>query len=367
MHQNDFEPDDPILIRFREASVVEVPRAEEVPAKKEALPTGAVENTTSDRTDHGQDPDTEYLSREGSELGPADLGPTNTNSLQKEDRRKPVDIEIPGTVVDSDKSGEDYISQQEQTSTNKRSNWLRNFARRSLFGKKPTAPGSDEGSSAINDEQYVLKVLNLPLIEQTRITRISKRLETSRDKTEFWMPSFPWRALDYLNYYGTELEGLYRIPGNGSEIRKWQRKFDEELDVDLFKQDDLHDVNVIASMLKTWLRTLPEELFPKEAQERVARECADSERVPGLLVEELSGLPPFQYYLLFALTCHLSLLLAHSDKTKMDFRNLCICFLPCLKINTFCFKFLVCDWRDCWKGCKYEAAYIEQEYALFGS
>lgn len=118
-------------------------------------------------------------------------------------------------------------------------------------------------------------------------------------------------------------------------------------------------------MLKAWLRELPEELFPKSAQERVAREGAGADKVPQVLIDELSNLSPFQYYLLFAITCHLSLLLAHSDKNKMDFRNLCICFQPCMKIDSYCFKFLVCDWRDCWKGCVNEPAYIEQEYILF--
>lgn len=136
-------------------------------------------------------------------------------------------------------------------------------------------------------------------------------------------------------------------------------------DVNLFQQEGFYDINIIGSMLKAWLRELPDELFPKEAQDRIARECAGSTEVPQMLVEELSELSPFNYYLLFAITCHLSLLLAHSDKNKMDFRNLCICFQPCMKIDAFCFKFLVCDWRDCWKGCKNESKYIEEEYALF--
>lgn len=178
------------------------------------------------------------------------------------------------------------------------------------------------------------------------------------------MPAFPWRAIDYLNYKGSDVEGLYRVPGSGPQIKKWQRRFDEELDVNLFEQRDLYDINIIGSMLKAWLRELPDELFPKAAQERVVRECAGAETVPQMLIDELSNLSPFNYYLLFAITCHLSLLLAHSDKNKMDFRNLCICFQPCMKIDVFCFKFLVCDWRDCWKGCKNEAKFIEEEYAL---
>lgn len=79
----------------------------------------------------------------------------------------------------------------------------------------------------IDDEHYQLKVINLPLIEQARKTRISKKLEEARDKTEFWMPAFPWRAIDYLNYKGSDVEGLYRVPGSGPQIKKWQRKFDE--------------------------------------------------------------------------------------------------------------------------------------------
>lgn len=138
-----------------------------------------------------------------------------------------------------------------------------------------------------------------------------------------------------------------------------------ELDIDLFEQEDLYDINIIGSMLKAWLRELPDELFPKAAQDRIARECAGAETVPPQLIEELSNLRPYNYYLLFAITCHLSLLLAHSAKNKMDFRNLCICFQPCMKIDAFCFKFLVVDWNLCWKGCKTEQGWIEQEYQIF--
>ena len=45
-------------------------------------------------------------------------------------------------------------------------------------------------------QPYELKVINLPLVEQTRITRIARRLEDSKDKTEFWMPALPWRCIE---------------------------------------------------------------------------------------------------------------------------------------------------------------------------
>ncbi|RDW64709.1 hypothetical protein BP6252_10360 [Coleophoma cylindrospora] len=234
-----------------------------------------------------------------------------------------------------------------------------------LFGKGERRDSTTKKEPTIDDEHYQLKVMNLPLIQQTRITRISKRLEDSRDKTEFWMPAFPWRAIDYLNYKGSDVEGLYRVPGSGPQIKRWQRRFDEELDIDLFEEPDLYDINIIGSMLKAWMRELPDELFPKSSQDKIAKECAGATEVPQLLIDELSNLSPFNYYLLFAITCHLSLLLAHTEKNKMDFRNLCICFQPCMKIDLFCFNFLVNHWRDCWKGCKTENFYTEQEYQLF--
>lgn len=55
--------------------------------------------------------------------------------------------------------------------------------------RRPSSTGKE-------DEHYVLKTINLPLVEQTRKTRIAARLEDSKDKTEFWMPSLPWRCIE---------------------------------------------------------------------------------------------------------------------------------------------------------------------------
>ena len=55
---------------------------------------------------------------------------------------------------------------------------------------------SSSTEKEIPDSEYVLKLINLPLIEQTRMTRISKELGNCRDKTEYWMPSLPWRCIE---------------------------------------------------------------------------------------------------------------------------------------------------------------------------
>ena len=233
-------------------------------------------------------------------------------------------------------------------------------AGKGFFGKI-TRSGSTNERELINDDNYVCSVINLPLIEQARKTRIAKTLDGCRDKTEFWMPALPYRCIDYLNYKGCEEEGLYRVPGSGREVKHWQRRFDTQLDVSLFDVPDLYDINTVGSLFKAWLRELPDELFPKATQEMIAEKCEGATTAPQLLKDELSKLPPYNYYLLFAITCHLNLLHSYVDQNKMDYRNLCICFQPCMKIDAFCFQFLVCDWKNCWQGCWTEKEYIQKE------
>lgn len=60
------------------------------------------------------------------------------------------------------------------------------FLGRTKSDSKPSVP----------DNEYVIKVINLPLIDQTRATRISKDLASCRDKTEYWMPALPWRCIE---------------------------------------------------------------------------------------------------------------------------------------------------------------------------
>ena len=67
-------------------------------------------------------------------------------------------------------------------------------AGKGIFGKIARS-GS---SNAKEEERYVIRVINLPIIEQTRLTRIARRLEDSKDKTEFWMPALPWRCIELV-------------------------------------------------------------------------------------------------------------------------------------------------------------------------
>jgi len=69
-------------------------------------------------------------------------------------------------------------------------------AGKGIFSKLARSGSSNEKEHPVVERDYVLRTIRLPLVEQTRKTRISKKLETSRDKTEFWMPALPWRCIE---------------------------------------------------------------------------------------------------------------------------------------------------------------------------
>lgn len=70
-------------------------------------------------------------------------------------------------------------------------------AGKGFFGKIARS-GSSHEREVIPDDNYVCSVINLPLVEQTRRTRMVKSLRNSKDKTEFWMPALPWRCIEYV-------------------------------------------------------------------------------------------------------------------------------------------------------------------------
>lgn len=80
-------------------------------------------------------------------------------------------------------------------------------ARKGMFGKLGRSSSNHETQSPATNEPYVYKIIHTPLVEQTRLTRISTRLEQSRDKTEFWMPALPWRCIEYVSTYGSMYRG----------------------------------------------------------------------------------------------------------------------------------------------------------------
>ena len=112
------------------------------------------------------------------------------------------------------------------------------------FFRRLTRSDSSNAQELIPDEIYSFTVINLPLVNQTRTTRIASNLALSQDKTEYWMPALPWRCIEqvtffhlhanianqydsYLNMNGSTV-GLYQNAGSIRDVKHWQRRFDTE-------------------------------------------------------------------------------------------------------------------------------------------
>jgi hypothetical protein len=123
-------------------------------------------------------------------------------------------------------------------------------------------------------------------------------------------------------------------------------------------------------MLKRWLSNLPP-VLPLNIQSDIIDKCADEHptvegsTTPTFMKEALSNLPPWNYYLLFAITGHISFLHNHREQNKMTYENLFRCFATrALQVEPYIFHWLVWDWRGCWAGCNTEDEYKVKEYEV---
>ncbi|KZV76944.1 RhoGAP-domain-containing protein [Peniophora sp. CONT] len=125
---------------------------------------------------------------------------------------------------------------------------------------------------------------------------------------------------------GLDVEGIYRISGRHSVVSSLQHRLERnEREFSL----DTDDVHAAASLLKAYLRSLPDPLFKFPLQERVKHtEDHDEQRANGfvLLRSKIRRLPAINRYVLRAVLEHLARVVAHVKQNKMDSKNLGIVF-----------------------------------------
>lgn len=128
---------------------------------------------------------------------PATKNEHGTVSVGSIDREPVRGLTIPASAVVREGSGARAHLMTNLKNTSTRAADGLGKAGKGIFGKITRGSGGGgNGKEGIEEEPYVCSTINLPLIEQTRRTRIAKRLEDCKDKTEFWMPALPWRCIE---------------------------------------------------------------------------------------------------------------------------------------------------------------------------
>uniref|UniRef100_A0AAQ5XU12 SLIT-ROBO Rho GTPase activating protein 3 n=1 Tax=Amphiprion ocellaris TaxID=80972 RepID=A0AAQ5XU12_AMPOC len=135
----------------------------------------------------------------------------------------------------------------------------------------------------------------------------------------------------YINLYGLQQQGIFRVPGSQVEVNDIKNAFERGEDPLVDDQTD-HDINSVAGVLKLYFRGLENPLFPKERfLDLISTTKLDSgaERAHHLqqIVVTLQRPVIIVMRYLFAFLNHLS---QYSDENMMDPYNLAICFGPTL-------------------------------------
>ncbi|XP_041072208.1 SLIT-ROBO Rho GTPase-activating protein 1 isoform X3 [Carcharodon carcharias] len=135
----------------------------------------------------------------------------------------------------------------------------------------------------------------------------------------------------FINLYGLQHQGIFRVPGSQAEVNDIKNSFERGEDP-LADDQDNHDINSVAGVLKLYFRGLENPLFPKER----FNELIPCVRIESLyeralhLRKILLTLPQSVIIVMRYLFAFLNHLSQYNDENMMDPYNLAICFGPTL-------------------------------------
>lgn len=240
---------------------------------------------------------------------------------------------------------------------------------------------SMQNMSTRRDENSVFGAPLHVAVEQTRIEPRSNdeserpavldRLSARRQM----LPRVVVRCIESLEKWGIDEEGLYRIPGRSLHTSRLRQLWDSpttELHMDEISPAEL-DIHSVCSVLKMYLRELPERLAPRDVAAEFDKVCSELLAIPvsrqvipgngsndemsemrrpqgtpelhtgGPAVEQaiarlaplMQRLPECQWYLLRELADHLAVLVDPDvvARTKMTLPNLTLVLAPTLQIS----------------------------------
>ncbi|KAJ7066582.1 Rho GTPase activation protein [Mycena amicta] len=155
--------------------------------------------------------------------------------------------------------------------------------------------------------------------------------QMSRDNVE--VPPIMEKCCQAIEKYGLESQGIYRVSGTMTKVANLRQRLDRDLDsVDLDSTEWSSDINNVSSVLKMWLRELPDPLLTFELQQGfVDAAKLENERLRHIrLHERVNDLPDANYATLKYFMGHLHRINQHAAENSMSMQNLAIVFGPTL-------------------------------------
>ncbi|GBE88171.1 hypothetical protein SCP_1204010 [Sparassis crispa] len=147
------------------------------------------------------------------------------------------------------------------------------------------------------------------------------------------LPPIMVKCCQAIEKYGLQSQGIYRIGGSVSKIAKLKERLDRDLDsVDLDAEEWSSDISNVTSVLKMWLRELPEPLLTYSLYKSFLDAARnENERLRHIrLHERVNDLPDPNYATLKYFMGHLHKVAQHESENAMSIQNLAIVFGPTL-------------------------------------
>ncbi|XP_006008408.1 ralA-binding protein 1 [Latimeria chalumnae] len=145
------------------------------------------------------------------------------------------------------------------------------------------------------------------------------------------LPAAFRECIDFIENRGMKCEGIYRVSGIKSKVDELKAAYDREESPNL----EEYEPNTVASLLKQYLRELPENVLTKELMLRFEDACGkstESEKVQEFQ-RLLKELPECNYLLISWLVVHMNHVIAKESETKMNIQNISIVLSPTIQIS----------------------------------
>ncbi|XP_055524818.1 uncharacterized protein LOC129718254 isoform X2 [Wyeomyia smithii] len=244
-------------------------------------------------------------------------GQSPVNKSRKTPQQNSAAVLTPAAIANANNnhshhSGKD--SSDKETGSPKSKTWKGIVARqfRKMQGQ-PGSPGAQHAEMLLPDGASI----NVPL-----------PLCPPSDENPY-VPLLLAKCTGIVETRGLGVTGIYRIPGNTAAISQLTEQVNRGMDEVTLKDPKWEDVNVVSSLLKSFIRNLPEPLLPNELYHSFI--CADKLSGQARLIELkqlLKRIPTYNYETLKHLMRHLHAVSTNALVNLMDPRNLAIVFGP---------------------------------------
>lgn len=188
--------------------------------------------------------------------------------------------------------------------------------------KKKKKPTSEAEPVPVEPIPTFRPIFGAPLAEAVKRTALYDGLQ---------LPSVFRECIDYIESYGMKCEGIYRVSGMKSKVDELKAAYDRE-ECPCLEEYDPHTV---ASLLKQYLRELPENLLGRELSQRFEDACSrpmETEKVADFQ-RLLAEVTPGSKLLLSWLITHMDHVISREADTKMNIQNISIVLNPTVQIG----------------------------------